>query len=49
MFALTLMQGPAKILIGNIRIGLYGSMNSGIYRYFHYHGIFPTYAFIALL
>ena len=30
MFALTLMQGPAKILIGNVRIGWYGSMNSVI-------------------
>ena len=34
MFALTLMQGPAKILIANVRIGLYVNMNSVIYRYF---------------
>ena len=33
MFALTLMQGPAKILIANVRIGLFGNMNSVIYRY----------------
>ena len=33
MFALTLMQGPVKILIANVRIGLYGNMISVIYRY----------------
>ena len=33
MFALTLMQGPGKILIANVRIGLYGNMNYVIYRY----------------
>ena len=33
MFALTLMQGPAKILIANVRIGLYGNISSVIYRY----------------
>ena len=33
MFALTLMQGPAKILIANVRIGLYGNMNSAILEY----------------
>ena len=38
MFALTLMQGPVKILIANVRIGLYGNINSVIYRY--------TYTFI---
>ena len=35
MFALTLMQGPVKILIANVRIGLYGNMNSVIYPYEH--------------
>ena len=33
MFALTLMQGPVKILIANVRIGLYGNMNYVVYRY----------------
>ena len=33
MFTLTLMQGPVEILIANVRIGLYGNMNSVIYRY----------------
>ena len=29
------MQGPVKILIANVRIGLYGNLNSVIYPYEH--------------